>query len=429
MSRSLLAILAFLVGTGVGFGLGRIPTESLPAPAAHLPAADDAPLELREGPALVGTRKEPAAQEPEVVPAPSIGRRTVEVFEPDEVVLSRLVRRAAKPDNRPRIQLEAGTRHGDVTIPDGHVLELAEGQFHIAGDIEVGQGSAVHAPKATVVLDGQHQDVRGRFTVGRLRLSGGRVRVAQGATLATRRKDREPGVPELVVARGTVLLIEAGATVNASSDYGYQIAGEVRIEGGTFVSGYANGDGEKSADSWLPGSRLVLLSGTFQGGGDHDFRDATILIEGGHLKVDDDLWNLGEDFRMEGGRISNARYGGAFGITGRVDIRGGVMRINQRGARGLFVGEDASFYASAGRIEIAGGDARGKGSGMLLKNDVVVRDLHVAASTRIREDSLENATLDVRGNLTIAPGKTLDANGRIIEAVYNEDPKQGRLVR
>ena len=428
----LVLLLGLAVGGGFGFFLGRLTSEG---PWQETPR-DSATLEPDEGrPTLVGTGPPPEMLEgaDERLPqgpmesAPEglvVGPR----FDVEEVTI-RGLRPASEPDDRPRVRLEPGTRHGHLLVPDGHVLELSEGTYYVDGDVEVGNNAAVQGPDATVVFDGSRQSVSGAFTAGRVRMSGKWVRIVEGASLSTRASDSDPMTPELYVERGTTLIVETGATVRAMSDYGYQVAGELLIEGGSFHSRFANGNGKTTGRSWLEGSRLTIRSGKFIGEGDHDFRGASILIEGGSLEINDDLWHLGDVFRMDGGMVRNSTWGGAFGVSGRVDLRGGLMLVHQSGNRGLAVSAAGDLFATGGRVEIRGADALDDPGGMALQGDVVLHDLHVASSTRIRSASSPSASLDIRGDLTIAPGKRLDANDRFIDAVFRPTDEQGTLVR
>lgn len=335
-----------------------------------------------------------------------------------------------------RLALPAQSRFGSVLIEAGARLSAGAGTILVSGNWE--NLGTFEPGTATVEFSGSNQTVYGKTAFFRTRFSGGIKRLAEGSDLSTHsRGNAKVGEAGLVVEAGTTLLVERGARCTISNAYGFQVAGRLEIDGGTFTCEVCNGGHSGWEDSWLDGSELVLRSGTFRAGGDADFCGASITVYGGSLEVDDDIWHSGTRLEIAGGTVRNRTSGAMFQISGVVLMSGGTLIAHQTGQRGLRISQDASFSASGGTLELAGaslssGSREDIGTenegGVWLGTSIQVHDFKISASTYINAHSAASAALAVHGTLAIARGKCFDARGFRVLATVPASPDQGEFL-
>jgi len=332
-------------------------------------------------------------------------------------------------------QPAAGTEpvlYRDLSVAKDERVVFPAGEVRISGDFA--NAGTVVAGRSSIVFDGADQTLSGPLVAKKIILRGG-VKRLRGAFSTNGRTPSVAGEAHLVVEAGTTLLIEEHGSLRTFNAYGYQIAGHLVIDGGTFRCAFFNGTGKPNADgvpgpedSWLPGSTLTIRGGKFVSGGDADFRGATVTLHAGELHVDDDLWSLGDAFVMYGGLVRNSKRGGAFQVTGSVQIYGGEVHVQQSSRRGLFVTDTAVFGGTGGTLRIRGSaGTRGEG-GMRLLTPLSVANLSIETNTRIHPESSESAHISVANTLTITKGKSLHANGRLIYSSFTPNASTGQIV-
>lgn len=335
-----------------------------------------------------------------------------------------------------RLQLPAESQLGSVVIEAGARLSAEAGMIRVLGNWE--NLGTFEPGQATVEFSGSNQTVYGKTAFYRTRFSGGVKRLAEGAALSTtRRHNAKIGEAGVVVEAGTTLLIERGASCTISNAYGFQVAGRLEIDGGTFTCEVCNGGHSGWEDSWLDGSELVLRSGMFRAGGDADFSGASITVYGGSLEVDDDIWHSGTRLEIAGGTVRNCTSGAMFRLSGVVVMSGGTLVAHQTGQRGLRVSQEASFSATGGTLELSGsslssGSREDNGSenegGIWLGTGIQVHDFKVSASTYINLNSAASASLTISGTFAIARNKCFDAQGFRVLATVPNSPDQGEFL-
>ena len=316
---------------------------------------------------------------------------------------------------------------GDVVVAEGAKLWWPAGKVHVRGDLTT--LTPIVADKTTFVFDGQDQTIRGWVRAKGLVFRGGFKRLEDGGRVATIPDGGTPLVAEMVIETDATLVIPEGTHASAGSAYGYQVAGALILDGGTFVARHANGDGKFGADSWLPGSSLTIHAGLFKGTGDHHFGGATVTLHGGALEIQDDIWHTGDVLTMYGGRIRNATHGGMFSLDGDVRVTGGRLEVFQGRGRTLRIHPSARVDCSGGTVVISGTSITREDQGILVRSHATFHDLDVRASTRINRDSDAAAEVLVLGSLSIKEGRRLDVRGFNVRAEYVPQEGQGTFLR
>jgi len=384
--------------------------------AAELAEAPDDPLALSPAPA---TPEQPEVVEDPQPVTPDIPTET----EPEPEQPRDTSRTSVVIDSSSSSQPAS---YEDVTVTTGGTLTLATGEVSVSGDFR--NDGTVHATATTLVFDGADQTLSGAVTAKKVVLRGGTKRI-RGSFGTTHGGDAQPGQAGLYVEAGTTLIIEKDGKWTTPNPYGFQIAGNLVIDGGEFHCRFSNGNGtDRGEESWLPGSTLTINSGRFVGGGDADFSGATINIYDGALEINDDIWNTGDTLNIFGGSMRNTTGGGMFHMTGTVNVRGGKLQVYQNSGRSLRVGKDAAVYCTGGEISINGSNAAGEGSGILLLNSATLPDLVINADTTIHKDSTEGVYLSVSGNMSIAKGRTFNAAGRQVICNFTPGDESGQFI-
>ena len=316
----------------------------------------------------------------------------------------------------------------NVEVRNGGTVQLPSGEVSIDGDLTIAEGGQLSAAGTTIVLDGENQTISGTATAGKIIMRGGTKRIS--GTFGTQSTaNADPGKAQLYVEAGTTLIIEKGGKWNTPNPYGFQIAGDLVIDGGEFNCRFSNGNGtDRGEESWLPGSTLTIYSGKFIGNGDADFSGATITIHDGALEINDDIWNSGDALNMYGGTMRNTTGGGMFYLTGNVNIRDGKLQVYQNYTRSLRFAKDSSVYCTGGEISINGSSATSDDGGILLASSATVPDLVINASTKIHKGSATDAFLSVSGDLKIAKGQRFEGKGFNVIASYLQTQDQGEFV-
>jgi hypothetical protein len=325
------------------------------------------------------------------------------------------------PPERPPIRLET------LIVPESEIRRLpANRTVHISGDVNI--EGALGAGSTTIVLDGGNQLIEGNFGARAIILRGGTKRL-RGFAGSEQTEPSPPGEAGLYVEADTTLVIEPGSKWTIPNPYGFQVAGHLVIDGGTFVCRFTNGNGDdRGEESWLPGSSLTIHSGRFHGRGDADFSGATVTIYDGELAIDDDLWDTGETLNVYGGVVRNATRGGAFVVKGALNMSAGELLAYQSSSRGLQVHETARVACSGGRVAICGRAATRAGGGIYLRGGVTFFDLDVEVKTFVRATSDETAYLAVTRALRIAKNASLNMRGRPLLAEFTPTEESGEFI-
>ncbi|MCC6463945.1 MAG: hypothetical protein IT463_01245 [Planctomycetes bacterium] len=308
---------------------------------------------------------------------------------------------------------------GSVVVAEGETMVLPAGVVEVTGDWQV--DGKLQGENTTVVFTGNNQTISGRANLRAAILRGGTKRV-RGSMSTRGVNNARPGQAAFVVEAGTTVVIEKGASVSANGEYGFQVAGNLVLEGGNFSCSFSNGNGRDNNDAWLPGSTLVIHSGKFSGNGDADFSGATITVHDGELSISDDIWNSGDALYIYGGTVSNDSSGGMFWLTGRVELHGGTLRVRQGGERGLGVVANAVVFATNGELVLECYDATREDSGIRLYSSAQFAKVTANASTTIFGGSDKECSLTI-GSLNIAAGKVFDARGRNVSAWLDPEGK------
>lgn len=310
----------------------------------------------------------------------------------------------------------------------GGTLTLGAGEVSISGNVNIDKAGKLDASRATLVFDGADQTLEGVASAKKIILRGGTKRIRAGTWGTNGNENAEPGKAGLYVEAGTTLIIEQGGKWNTPNPYGFQVAGNLVIDGGEFACRFSNGNGtDRGEKSWLEGSTLTIYSGKFVGNGDADFSGATINIHDGALEINDDIWHSGDALNIYGGYMRNSTRGGMFSLNGAVNVRGGKLQVYQSGGRSLRVAEGASVYCSSGELSINGSPAR-KGDGILLASNATLPDLVINTTTGIHKDSAPSVYLSVAGDLKIAKGQKFEAGGFNVIASYRQTDESGEFV-
>lgn len=334
-------------------------------------------------------------------------------------------------DGRPNVVIgpsEGSTtrNYGDVRVVQGGTLTLPSGEVSISGNLS--NEGTINAGDSTLIFDGADQTLEGKATAGKIVLRGGTKRL-KGTFGTTNTGNADPGKAGLYVEAGTTLIVETGGKWTTPNPYGFQIAGNLVIDGGEFHCRFSNGNGtDRGEESWLDGSTLTIHAGKFVGNGDADFSGATITIHDGALEINDDIWSTGDSLTIHGGSMRNTTGGGMFAMTGTVQVHGGKLQVYQNSYRSLRVGRETSVYCTGGEISINGRAATGDSGGILLYSSATLPDLKINASTRIHKDTPETAYLSVNGDMQIAKGKRFEAHGYQVIANFVQTPESGEFV-
>jgi hypothetical protein len=314
----------------------------------------------------------------------------------------------------------------DVTVTAGGTLSLPNGEVNVSGDWT--NHGTVYAGASTLVFDGADQTLDGTLEAKKVVLRGGTKRI-RGSFGTSGSENAEPGKASLYVEAGTTLIIEEGGKWNTPNPYGFQVAGNIVIDGGEFHCRFSNGNGtDRGEESWLPGSTLTINSGKFVGDGDADFSGASITINDGALEINDDIWSTGDTLTMLGGSMRNTTGGGMFYVTGTVSVRSGNLQVYQNSGRSLRIAKDASVYCTGGEISINGSPASGEDGGIYLGNSATLPDLVINADTKIHKDSIEGAYLSVAGTMSIAKGHSFNAAGRQVISNFTPSEETGAFI-
>lgn len=308
---------------------------------------------------------------------------------------------------------------GSVVVPEGEVLTLPAGVVEVTGEWDV--TGKLQGQNTTVVFTGANQTISGHANLKAAIMRGGTKHI-RGRVSTAGVYNARPGQACFVVEAGTTVVIEKGASMEAGGEYGFQVAGNLVLEGGTFSCSFSNGNGKDTNDCWLPGSTLTIHSGKFSGSGDADFSGATINVHDGELAVSDDIWNSGDALYIYGGTVSNSEYGGMFWLSGRVEMHGGTLRVRQGGERGLGITPDAVVFATGGELVLECRDATRQDSGIRLHASAQFAKVTASASTTIFHTSDPECSLTI-GSLNIAEGKVFDARGRNVSAWLDPEGK------
>lgn len=268
----------------------------------------------------------------------------------------------------------------------------------------------VEGADSRLIFDGDNQLIRGDTELTNAVFSGGTKRI-QGRLRVGRGSGRaRPGEAHFIVEQGTTLVVEQGSHVRADGRHGYQVAGELVLDGGTFSGSFAHGDGERWSESWLPGSKLTVNGGRFVGTGDHNFSGAEITMHSGAILINDDIWHSGEKLTMYGGVFRNSTRGGWFWLNGEVNLYGGSLRAYQHRTRGLGIHADANVLATNAIVEIRGRDATSNNSGIHLHGSATFNHMNIRVNTIIHRGSLHTAWLSV-ASMRIWNRKRFEARG------------------
>jgi hypothetical protein len=333
--------------------------------------------------------------------------------------------------SRPSVVIDSSnagqpTSYADVTVTAGGTLTLPTGEISVDGDWA--NNGTVHASGTSVVFDGDNQTLEGNLTAKKVVLRGGTKRI-RGNFSTNGSENADPGKAGLYVEAGTTLIIETGGKWTTPNPYGFQIAGNLVIDGGEFHCRFSNGNGtDRGEESWLAGSTLTINSGKFVGNGDADFSGATITIHNGSLDINDDIWSTGDALSIFGGSMRNTTGGGMFYMTGTVSVRDGKLQVFQNSGRSLRIAKDASVYCTGGEISINGSAATDADGGIYLGNSATLPDLVINADTKIHKDSVENAYLSVAGDMSIAKGRKFQAMGRQVISNFTPGDESGEFI-
>jgi hypothetical protein len=320
-----------------------------------------------------------------------------------------------------RSDLRGDNSFTNLTIEKGAKLKLGSGTLTVSGDFR--NEGEIEGSQATLVMSGGNQNFSGNASFNKVHFSGGTKHISAGSNLITTYgQNSGKDQPVLVVEAGTTLIIDQDATVNIPNAYGLRVAGTLIIDGGTFHCSFTHGDGKDPGTSsvanngmnksWVPGCQLIIRSGSFIGDGDASFAGASVYVQGGELRIHDDIWGSGDLLEISGGVMSNDSSGGMFAFSGVVRLNGGRLEINQYEGRGLYVTKEAEIWSLGGEVVIGGQDVSSATSGMVLAHDVQLPNLTLNVSTRISTNTPDGTTLSVSGNITIGKAKKLVAQGR-----------------
>lgn len=322
-------------------------------------------------------------------------------------------------------KLSPGTTLGGLRVEPNSTLELPSGDVTITGDIHI-EGKLVRPVDSRVILDG-NVTVTGNAGLSRAIVRNGTTRVRNSVNSGNGENVAKPGESNLYVEKGATLIIEKDGAWSATTAYGYQIAGTLIIDGGTFNCTFANGNGKEHEDSWLPGSELIINGGRFIGSGDHDFTGASITIHDGSLEVNDDIWGLGDSLVMYGGLLRNTTGGGMFSINGNFNMTGGVVQVHQSSHRSLRILATASVYCSGGEVQILGSAAGGGTGGIGLYGSATFNKAVFRTNSHVAEGSSKEASLMIT-ELNIDKGKRFDAKGFNVNAGFYPSDEQGEFL-
>ncbi len=315
----------------------------------------------------------------------------------------------------------------ELTVAAGETRTLPAGRVHVSGDVVV-RGTLL-AGDTILVPDGDDQSLEGKLIATRIDMTRG-IKRLRGAFGTHSRKNAKPGEAGLYVRPDATLIIEAGSKWDTRAAYGFQIAGDLVIQGGEFHCRFFNGNGtDRGERSWLPGSTLTVYSGKFIAGGDADFGEAEITIHDGVVQIDDDIWRSGSVLTILGGELRNSSRGGAFVLSGRVDMRDGMINVNQSKWRGRHVLESARVHCSGGTVVIRGQPVTEEGTGIQLHADATFSTLIIETSSKISDSSAPTASLRIDWRLHILPKQTFRANGRHVETTFVSSDETRELVR
>lgn len=324
-----------------------------------------------------------------------------------------------------RRKLSPGTTISGLRVEPDSTLELPSGDVTITGDIHI-EGTVTRPADSRVILDG-NVTITGDAKLSRAIVRGGTTRIRNKVNSGNGENVAKPGESNLYVEKGATLIIEKDGAWAATTAYGYQIAGTLIIDGGTFQCTFGNGTGKEHEDSWLAGSELIINSGRFVGNGDHDFTGASITIHDGSLEINDDIWGTGDSFVMYGGLMRNTKGGGMFSINGNFNMTGGTVQVHQSGHRSLRVTSNASVYCTGGEVQILGSAAGGGTGGIALHGSATFNKAVFRTSSHVAEGSSKEISL-VIGELLIDRNMRFDAKGYNVNAGFFPGDNQGEFL-
>ncbi|MCC6574024.1 MAG: hypothetical protein IT462_09545 [Planctomycetes bacterium] len=303
-------------------------------------------------------------------------------------------------------------------VPQGANVRMGAATLTVTGDF-VNDGT-FEGDEGTLVFSGGAQRLSGNANARQIRMTGGEKHVVAGSRFVTTQgDDSEKDDPALFIDAGTTLVIDKDAEWNTGNPFGIRVAGTLIIDGGTFNCGFTNGQGHGKNRSWMPGSKLIIRDGKFTGAGDAEFTGASVYVQGGELRITDDIWASGDLLELSGGVMSNTSSGGMFALNGIVRFMGGTLEANQRGDRGLRICVSADVQGTQGEVVIAGGDVAGPQGGINLQTSASLPNLVVNRSTVLSvAEGVNDPTLLVHGEVQIAKGKKFCAQGgRVIGSI------------
>ncbi|MCB9894986.1 MAG: hypothetical protein H6839_11100 [Planctomycetes bacterium] len=431
----ILALWLIAMAAGVWFAVAddRAPAASkapVAKPIDQAARADADPLE-QQGRHVVLPMDVGPAEQPEVAPTKSAETEAADKATADAVADKRTEPASSRESalaGEGKTTIAERRQIHNVDVGSGGTVQLPSGEVSIDGDLTIAEGGSLAAAGTTLVLDGENQTLSGTATAGKIIMRGGTKRI-RGSFGTTSSANADPGKAQLYVEAGTTLVIEKGGKWNTPNPYGFQIAGDLVIDGGEFNCRFSNGNGtDRGEESWIAGSTLTIYSGKFIGNGDADFSGATITIHDGALEINDDIWNSGDALNMYGGTMRNTTGGGMFYLTGNVNIRDGKLQVYQNYTRSLRFAKDASIYCTGGEISINGSSATSDDGGILLASSATVPNLTINTSTKIHKASAPEAFLSVSGDLNIAKGQRFEAKGFNVIASYLQTDEQGEFI-
>lgn len=304
----------------------------------------------------------------------------------------------------------------DLRVEEGATLSLGKGTLSVSGDFA--NAGTLESAGASLVMNGGNQTISGNAAFYRARFSGGTKRLTSGSKLTTTyNENSNKKNPVLVIEAGCTLIVENDSELNVPNAYGLRVEGTLLIDGGTVNCSFTHGHGVEGMNAtWVKGSQLIIRSGSFLASGDSSFDNASVYLQGGEIRVDDDIWGSGDLLEVSGGVISNASGGGQFYFTGQVRMSGGRIEINQYEGRGFVVGKDCDFWCTAGEIVLGGQDVSGESSGIVLARNVQLPTLKLNVNTRISKSTPEGTVLSASGGINIAKDKKFNAQGRQVIA-------------
>jgi hypothetical protein len=284
--------------------------------------------------------------------------------------------------------------------------------IYCAGDWDGGYGNEFGYGKfipgqSTVYLDGSDQEINGSLSNT---IDFYNIHFMGSGTKTISRDCFSGGSPQGTnVYSGVTLYIPYALGWDVDVNYGYYIQGTLDIDGGAFIAAAGNGSGTN--DSWAEGSVLNIHNdGAFFSSYDTDMNGATINVYDGtssRIDVNDDL-HLGY-LNQSDGFIRNGTdaYGSSFTVRG-ANLTGGKFYVNQTASRGLSISDDVTATANH-TIYIQNVESTSKPS-VSSGISAQLGNLEINENGKLVFGDA-SSSLEIVGDLTIASGKTFNANG------------------